>query len=149
MSRLYLNFVQKSFKYLILLIHVNYLDASKDIHIYEYLDEIEIVSKLEDRKKGLMYRETIPDNYGMFFVWPYEKKQCMWMKDTYVPLSVAYIDGKGKIIEIYDMVPLSKNSVCSNKAAKYALEVNSGWFEENKIEIGDVIKIKTILSNDK
>ena len=85
MSRLYLNFVQKSFKYLILLTHVNYLDASKDIHIYEYLDEIEIVSKLEDRKKGLMYRKTIPDNYGMFFVWPYEKKQCMWMKDTYVP----------------------------------------------------------------
>ena len=131
MSRLYLNFVQKSFKYLILLIHVNYLDASKDIHIYEYLDEIEIVSKLEDRKKGLMYRETIPDNYGMFFVWPYEKKQCMWMKDTYVPLSVAYIDGKGKIIEIYDMVPLSKNSVCSKKASKYALEVNSGWFAKN------------------
>ena len=149
MSRLYLNFVQKSFKYLILLTHVNYLDASKDIHIYEYLDEIEIVSKLEDRKKGLMYRKTIPDNYGMFFVWPYEKKQCMWMKDTYVPLSVAYVDGKGKIIEIYDMVPLSKNSVCSNKAAKYALEVNLGWFEENKIEIGDVIKVKTILSNDK
>ena len=149
MSRLYLNFVQKSFKYLILLIHVNHLNASKDIHIYEYLDEIEIVSKLEDRKKGLMYRKTIPDNYGMFFVWPYEKKQCMWMKDTYVPLSVAYIDGKGKIIEIYDMVPLSKNSVCSIKASKYALEVNSGWFDKNEIMTGDVIKIKEILSNDK
>ena len=149
MSRLYLNFVQKSFKYLILLLHVSYLNASKDIHIYEYLDEIEIVSKLEDRKKGLMYRKTIPDNYGMFFVWPYEKKQCMWMKDTYVPLSVAYVDGKGKIIEIYDMVPLSKNSVCSSEASKYALEVNSGWFDKNEIMTGDVIKIKEILSNDK
>ena len=59
------------------------------------------------------------------------------------------IDGKGKIIEIYDMVPLSKNSVCSIKASKYALEVNSGWFDKNEIMTGDVIKIKEILSNDK
>ena len=149
MSKQYLNFVPKSFKYFIFLFFIDHLDASKDIDILEYLSELDVVSKFEDRKRGLMLKESIPKNYGMFFVWPYEKKQCMWMKDTYVPLSVAYVDGKGKIIEIYDMVPLSKNSVCSNKAAKYALEVNSGWFEENKIEIGDVIKIKTILSNDK
>ena len=149
MSKQYLNFVQKSFKYLIFLVYVNHLDASKDIDIYDYLDEIQVVSKFEDRKKGLMYKKSIPDNYGMFFVWPYEKKQCMWMKNTLIPLSVGYLNKRGKVIGIYDMVPLSKNSVCSNKAAKYALEVNSGWFEENKIEIGDVIKIKTILSNDK
>ena len=66
-----------------------------------------------------------------------------------VPLSVAYIDIRGKIIEIYDMVPFSKDSVCSTKAAKYALEVNSGWFEEKNINIGDSIEIKKILSNDK
>ena len=96
-----------------------------------------------------MYKKSIPDNYGMLFVWPYEKKQCVWMKNTLVPLSIGYLNKTGKIIGIYDMVPLSKNSVCSNKVAKYALEVNLGWFEENKIEIGDVIKVKTILSNDK
>jgi uncharacterized membrane protein (UPF0127 family) len=73
----------------------------------------------------------------------------MWMKNTYVPLSVAYIDIRGKIIEIYDMVPFSKDSVCSTKAAKYALEVNSGWFEEKNINIGDSIEIKKVLSNDK
>ena len=137
MSKQYLNFVQKSFKYLIFLLFVSNLDASRDIDITKYLSEIEIVSKYEDRKKGLMYRRSIPNNYGMLFVWPYEGQQCMWMKNTYVPLSVAYMDIRGKIIEIYDMVPFSKDSVCSTKAAKYALEVNSGWFEEKDINIGD------------
>lgn len=148
MSRLYLNFVQKSFKYLIFLLFVSNLDASRDIDITKYLSEIEIVSKYEDRKKGLMYRRSIPNNYGMLFVWPYEGQQCMWMKNTYVPLSVAYMDIRGKIIEIYDMVPFSKDSVCSTKAAKYALEVNSGWFEEKDINIGDSIEVKKIFSND-
>ena len=148
MSKQYLNFVQKSFKYLIFLLFVSNLDASRDIDITKYLSEIEIVSKYEDRKKGLMYRISIPNNYGMLFVWPYEGQQCMWMKNTYVPLSVAYMDIRGKIIEIYDMVPFSKDSVCSTKAAKYALEVNSGWFEEKDINIGDSIEIKKILSND-
>ena len=96
-----------------------------------------------------MYRRSISKDYGMLFIWPYERKQCMWMKNTYVPLSVAYIDIRGKIIEIYDMVPFSKDSVCSTMAAKYALEVNSGWFEEKNINIGDSIEIKKILSNDK
>ena len=149
MSKQYLNFVQKSFKYIIFLLHINYLDASKDVDIYNYLDEIQVVSKFEDRKKGLMYKKSIPDNYGMLFVWPYEKKQCVWMKNTLVPLSIGYLNKTGKIIGIYDMVPLSKNSVCSIKASKYALEVNSGWFDKNEIMTGDVIKIKEILSHDK
>ena len=148
MSKQYLNFVQKSFKYLIFLLFVSNLDASRDIDITKYLSEIEIVSKYEDRKKGLMYRRSIPNNYGMLFVWPYEGQQCMWMKNTYVPLSVAYMDIRGKIIEIYDMVPFSKDSVCSSKAAKYALEVNSGWFEEKDINIGDSIEVKKLFSND-
>ena len=149
MSKQYLNFVQKLFKYFIFLFFVSNLHASKVIDIKEYLSEIEIVSKYEDRKTGLMYRRFIPKDYGMLFIWPYEGKQCMWMNNTFVPLSVAYIDIKGKIIEIYDMVPFSKDSVCSTKAAKYALEVNSGWFEEKNINIGDSIEIKKILSNDK
>ena len=148
MSKQYLNFVQKSFKYLIFLLFVSNLDASRDIDITKYLSEIEVVAKYEDRKKGLMYRRSIPNNYGMLFVWPYEGQQCMWMKNTYVPLSVAYMDIRGKIIEIYDMVPFSKDSVCSTKAAKYALEVNSGWFEEKDINIGDSIEVKKLFSND-
>jgi uncharacterized membrane protein (UPF0127 family) len=70
------------------------------------------------------------------------------MKDTFIPLDVAYINNKGKILEIYDMVPLSKKSVCSRNYAKFALEVNRGWFKDNNIDIGDVIDIKTLISND-
>ena len=95
-----------------------------------------------------MFRNSIPKNYGMFFIWEYQKKQCMWMKNTFIPLDVAYINNKGEILEIYDMVPLSKKSVCSRNYAKYALEVNSGWFKDNNINIGDVIDIETAISND-
>ena len=148
MSRLYLNFVQRSFKYLIFLFFIQNAYAFKNIDLNDYLKEIEVVSKFEDRKKGLMYRKSIPDDYGMFFVWSYEKKQCMWMKDTFIALNVAYLNNKGEILEIYDMVPLSKKSVCSKNNAKYALEVNKGWFERNNFKIGDFIDINKIISND-
>ena len=148
MSKQYLNFVQKLFKYFIFLLFVSNLHASKIIDIKEYLSDIEIVSKYEDRKKGLMNRSSIPNDYGMLFIWPYERKQCMWMKNTYVPLSVAYIDIRGKIIEIYDMVPLSDESVCSKKRVRYALEVNLNWFEDNNILVGDVLDISNLVKND-
>ena len=72
----------------------------------------------------------------------------MWMKNTLIPLSVAYISDTGEIIDIYDMVPLSKISVCSKEPALYALEVNQGWFDKNDLRSGDFINIKTLLQND-
>ena len=148
MSKLYLSFVQKSFKYYIFLFFIFDLDASVEIDLTELLTEIEIVSKFDDRRKGLMFKSSIPKNYGMFFIWEYKRQQCMWMKDTSIPLSVAYIGNKGEILEIYDMVPFSKKSVCSKNYVKYALEVNKGWFEKKNITIGDVINIKEIVLND-
>ena len=148
MSKLYLSFVQKSFKYYIFLFFIFDLDASVEIDLTELLTEIEIVSEFDDRKKGLMFKSSIPKNYGMFFIWEYKRQQCMWMKDTSIPLSVAYIGNKGEILEIYDMVPFSKKSVCSKNYVKYALEVNKGWFEKKNIAIGDVINIKEIVLND-
>ena len=148
MSKLYLSFVQKSFKYYIFLFFIFDLDASVEIDLTELLTEIEIVSKFDDRRKGLMFKGSIPKNYGMFFIWEYKRQQCMWMKDTSIPLSVAYIGNKGEILEIYDMVPFSKKSVCSKNYVKYALEVNKGWFEKKNIAIGDVINIKEIVLND-
>ena len=149
MSKLYLSFVQKSFKYILFLLFLSNLDASKFIEIEKYLTDIEVVTNYEDRKKGLMFKSSIPQDYGMFFIWPCEKKQCMWMRNTYMPLSVAYINNQGKILEIYDMVPESERSVCSTKRAKYALEVNKDWFEKNNINIGDMLSIRSIVQNDK
>ena len=148
MSKQYLSFVLKSFKYYIFLFLIFDLNASAQIDINELLTDIEVVSKFEERREGLMFRKSISKNYGMFFIWDYKRQQCMWMKNTSLSLSVAYISNRGEILEIYDMVPFSKKSVCSKNSIKYALEVNKDWFEKNNINIGDVINIKAIISND-
>ena len=89
-----------------LLISLNISAESKGfIFLEKYLSQIEVVSSLEDRKTGLMYRKSLPDDSGMIFVWDRKKIQCMWMKNTSIPLSVAYIEDTGEIIGIYDMVP--------------------------------------------
>ena len=124
MSKPYLSFVLKSFKYYIFLFLIFDLNASAQIDINELLTDIEVVSKFEERREGLMFRKSISKNYGMFFIWDYKRQQCMWMKNTSLSLSVAYISNRGEILEIYDMVPFSKKSVCSKNSIKYALEVN-------------------------
>ena len=85
----------------------------------------------------------------MLFKWDSKKMQCRWMKNTYVPLSVAYVDAEGEIINISDMTPLSRASVCSEKPALYALEVNQGVFKKNNINAGDILAIDKTLQNDK
>ena len=96
------------------LIFFNIFAESKNfISLEKYLSQIEIVSDPQDRKTGLMNRESLPDDSGMIFVWDRNKVQCMWMKNTSIPLSVAYIEDTGEIIDIYDMVPLSRKSVLS------------------------------------
>ena len=95
-----------------------------------------------------MYRENLPYDNAMFFIWEYKKRQCMWMRNTYIPLNVAYLDSSGKILEIYDMVPLSDESVCSKKRVRYALEVNLNWFEDNNILVGNVLDISNLVKND-
>ena len=148
MSKPYLSFVLKSFKYYIFLFLIFDLNASAQIDINELLTDIEVVSKFEERREGLMFRKSISKNYGMFFIWDYKRQQCMWMKNTSLSLSVAYISNRGEILEIYDMVPFSKKSVCSKNSVRYALEVNRGWFKKNNINIGDSINIKGIILND-
>ena len=148
MSRQYQNFVQKSFKYIFLLFLSFSVISEEKISIESLFSKIEVVSNSQERKLGLMYRENLPYDNAMFFIWEYKKKQCMWMRNTYIPLNVAYIDSSGKILEIYDMVPLSDESVCSKKRVRYALEVNLNWFEDNNILVGDVLDISNLVKND-
>tara|TARA_B100000035_G_C21034796_1_gene570312 strand:- start:4386 stop:4763 length:378 start_codon:yes stop_codon:yes gene_type:complete len=124
------------------------LGATKSIDLNNYLAEIDIANTFELRKKGLMNIKNISDDYGMFFAWDYSKTQCMWMKNTPAKLDVAFINKDGKIIEIHYLEPFSEESVCSSKPALYALEVRKDWFKHNKIEVGDIININNILSND-
>ncbi len=148
MSRQYQNFVQKSFKYIFLLFLSLSVISEEKIIIESLFSKIEVVSNSQERKLGLMYRENLPYDNAMFFIWEYKKRQCMWMRNTYIPLNVAYLDSSGKILEIYDMVPLSDESVCSKKRVRYALEVNLNWFEDNNILVGDVLDISNLVKND-
>ena len=148
MSRQYQNFVQKSFKYIFLLFLSFSVISEEKISIQSLFSKIEVVSNSQERKLGLMYRENLPYDNAMFFIWEYKKRQCMWMRNTYIPLNVAYLDSSGKILEIYDMVPLSDESVCSKKRVRYALEVNLNWFEDNNILVGDVLDISNLVKND-
>jgi uncharacterized membrane protein (UPF0127 family) len=93
------------------------------------------------RRKGLMNLSSLEKNTGMLFLWPSSKKQCMWMKNTSLPLSVAYLSPDGRILEIYDMVPFSEDSICSKQSVRMAVEVNQGWFAKNKISVGDKINL--------
>lgn len=148
MSRQYQNFVQKSFKYIFLLFLSFSVISEEKISIESLFSKIEVVSNSQERKLGLMYRENLPYDNAMFFIWEYKKRQCMWMRNTYIPLNVAYLDSSGKILEIYDMVPFSDESVCSKKRVRYALEVNLNWFEDNNILVGDVLDISNLVKND-
>jgi len=100
---------------------------------------VEIAVKTEDREKGLMQRQYLPDNAGMLFVFEYSHTLSFWMKNTEIPLSIAYIDENWKIVDIQKMKPLDENSYESKFPAKYALEVNQGWFENHNVKVGDKI----------
>ena len=88
------------------------------------------------RQKGLMERRSMAPHEGMLFVFERAMPFCMWMRNTYIPLSVAFIDGKGVILNIEDMKPQTENPHCASGDAKYALEMNQGWFATRKIGPG-------------
>lgn len=97
----------------------------------------EVANTEESRRRGLMFRDKLGENSGMVFIYPQADVSAMWMKNTHVPLSVAFIDRKGRILNIEDMEPLSENSHASAGLAAYALEVNRGWFKKRGIGVGD------------
>ena len=99
----------------------------------------EVAEKEEDRNHGFMERKNIPDGTGMLFVFEKEQILSFWMKNTPHPLSIAYIDSRGQIRNIYDMTPYSLTPIKSTSSVRYALEVPQGWFKENNINTGDTV----------
>ena len=97
----------------------------------------EVASTDATRSTGLMHRRMMPENRGMLFIFPDVALHGMWMMNTYLPLSVAFIDRDGVIINIADMEPHTKNSHHATRPAKYALEMNQGWFRKRGIKPGD------------
>ena len=109
------------------------------ISIKDTVLSVEIADTEELREKGLMYRSGLDKKAGMLFIFEKEKKVSFWMKNTEIPLSVAYINKKGVIREIHDLTPFSLNPVFSSYSVLYVLEVNQGFFRENGIVTGDRI----------
>lgn len=112
------------------------------LHINQQRISAEIAATDRSRAQGLMYRFDLPQNYGMLFVFPDSQQRCFWMKNTYIPLSIAYIGTEGEIVSIHDMQAHDLSSVCSAAPAMFALEVKQGWFAEKGIKIGDTIRIE-------
>jgi uncharacterized membrane protein (UPF0127 family) len=99
----------------------------------------EIASTQEERAKGLMYRKNLPDGEGMLFIFDRDEVLSFWMKNTLIPLSIAYIAYDGRIIDIKDMYPNDQNSVSSSRSVRYALEVPQGWFSRAGVRTGDIV----------
>ena len=102
--------------------------------------KVELAITHETRQYGLMMRDSMPTNSGMLFVYPDVKPRSFWMKDTRIPLSIAFADADGKIVKIADMKPFVTQGTKSLYPAKYALEMNKGWFDTNNVKKGDVIQ---------
>lgn len=100
----------------------------------------EIANSEQDRLHGLMFRERLAENSGMIFLYPHPEVTAMWMKNTPLPLSVAFIGVDGRILNIADMEPFSEQAHPSAGVAAYALEMNRGWFSKLGIRPGDVVE---------
>ena len=101
-----------------------------------HLIRAEVAADFSSRARGLMHRKSLAPNAGMLFIFDDAALHCMWMKNTYVPLSVAFLDEKGEIINIADMEPQSERSHCAARPARYALEMERGWFAQRGIKAG-------------
>jgi uncharacterized membrane protein (UPF0127 family) len=105
---------------------------------------VEIARTRKQRVQGLMHREELDWNRGMLFVFEDEQVLSFWMKNTKLPLSIAYLDNEGKVTDIYYMEPYSLQPVTSRFACKYALEVNLGFFQQSGLSVGDRIDLDSV-----
>jgi uncharacterized membrane protein (UPF0127 family) len=98
---------------------------------------VEVAATDPQRSQGLMYREKLGKEYGMLFIFDEPAYHSMWMKNTLIPLSVAFVDGEGRILNILDMEPQTLDTHTAAGPARYAIETNKGWFAQRQVKPGD------------
>lgn len=98
--------------------------------------EAEVAYTQQTRMQGLMHRRSMAPQRGMLFAFDVAGQHCMWMKNTFIPLSVAFLDDNGRVINIEDMQPHAEDNHCAAKPARYALEMNLGWFKQRGLKAG-------------
>ncbi len=100
----------------------------------------EVAASARQREQGLMFREKLGPNDGMVFLFGQPEGVCMWMKNTLIPLSVAFIGADGKIVNIEEMKAQTLDSHCAKKDVPFALEMNTGWFKQNHLKPGVMVE---------
>jgi len=109
----------------------------RQLRISDHPVSVEVAHTQLGRSQGLMFRQALGENDGMLFVFLEPGRHSMWMMNTEIPLSVAFIDEKGLILNVADMLPHTQTAHTSAGAAKYALEMNLGWFAKKNIKRGE------------
>ena len=101
-----------------------------------YQIDAQVAHTPAQRMIGLMFRKEMPQQEGMLFVFDQPSEQCFWMKNTLLPLSAAFIDDNGTVVNVEEMKPQTLDSHCSAKPVRYVLEMNQGWFAKKGIKPG-------------
>jgi uncharacterized membrane protein (UPF0127 family) len=111
----------------------------KKLNAGMHIIQAEVAATPESRTTGLMYRKSLAPNHGMLFVFEQPNVQCFWMRNTFIPLSIAFLQEDGTIVNIADMTPQSDQSHCSDKPVRLALEMEQGWFAARGMTAGKKI----------
>ena len=101
-----------------------------------HLIKAEVAQTPTEQMLGLMHRTSMGANEGMLFVYDEPRQQCFWMRNTLLPLTIAFVDDEGRIVNLADMQPRSEQSHCSAKPVRFALEMHQGWFAKRGIRAG-------------
>ncbi|WP_286787795.1 MULTISPECIES: DUF192 domain-containing protein [Pseudomonas] len=126
----------------VLIASVEYAQAfeRKSVQVGIHTVTVEVADTASKREQGLMHRHQLPEMHGMLFVFDEPKKVCFWMHDTILPLSIAFLDARGRIVDIQDMEPLSEDLHCAPSEVTQALEMNKGWFRRQGVKTGDQVQ---------
>lgn len=116
------------------------------LRVHGHAMTVEIADRAITRETGLMFRREMDPDHGMIFVFPDLAQRYFWMKNTYIPLSIAFLDEKGVVLNVLEMPPLTESSFPSRGPAKYAIEMNERWFEKAGVKAGDKVEGLEVLS---
>jgi uncharacterized protein len=111
----------------------------RTVTIDDHKIDCEVADTDSARLKGLMHRQELQQGKGMLFVFPWQDAQSFWMRDTHIPLDIAFIDARGKILNIASGEPRSETPIKSVSPAMYVLEVPKGWFSLRRLEPGSIV----------
>ena len=101
-----------------------------------HLIRAEVAANDASRARGLMFRERLGPNEGMLFAFQDKGRQCFWMRNTLIPLSIAFLDDEGRIVNVEDMTPRTEDSHCPMRPVRFALEMEQGWFARRGLQAG-------------